>query len=183
MKISRKAKYKNDVHFHFSTFWENTYVEDQFSILKDDIANNLEFEIVSMRNKVEPGSLENWSFVLKNSKLQSEVLASMYDSSLDQFTTSDWQMHEFNKNRNYPSLIYTTKNWYENTVQFKNLIFTSNYFKVYNPNPELNWFGFSFTDQNRNINQSYLKKVQSIASIPSDASIISGIVICIGELI
>ncbi len=174
VKISRKAKYKNDVHFHFSTFWENTYVEDQFSILKDDIANNLEFEIVSMRNKVEPGSLENWSFILKNSKKQSEVLASMYDSSLDQFRTSDWQMQEFNTNRNYPSVIYNTKNWYENTVQFKNLIFTTNYFKVYNPDPELNWFGFNFIGQNKNINQIYLEKVQSIASIPANATMVSG---------
>ena len=176
VKISRKAKYKNDVHFHLSTMWENKYVEDQFTIYKKDMSTQLDFEIVSMRNKVEPGSPENWSFVLKNSKIQSEVLASMYDSSLDQFTTSEWKMQEFNTNRNYPSLIYNTKHWYENTVQFKNLIFTTNYFKMYNPDPELNWFGFNFMGQNKNINQSYLKKVQSIASIPSDASIISGIV-------
>ncbi|WP_026976987.1 MG2 domain-containing protein [Flavobacterium tegetincola] len=174
VKISRKAKYRNDVHFHFSTLWENTYVEDQFSILKDDITNNLEFEIVSMRNKVEPGSLENWSFVLKNSKLQSEVLASMYDSSLDQFTTSDWKVQEFYKNRNLPEVIYQTEYWYNNTIQFRNLSFTSSHFKPYNPDPELNWFGFNFTDRSKYVNKSYLEKVQSIASIPANATMVSG---------
>ena len=176
VKISRNAKHKNDVHFHFSTFWENTYVEDQFSILKDDTINNLDFEIVSIRNKIEPGSLENWSFVLRNSKKQSEVLASMYDSSLDQFTTSDWKIQQFNRNRNYPSVIYNTKYWYENTVKFRNLSFTSSHFKPYNPDPELNWFGFNFTDRSKYINESYLKKVQSIASIPGNATTITGTV-------
>ena len=176
VKISRKAKYKNDVHFHFSTLWQNTYTDDQFTIYKKEVSNPLDFEIVSLRNKVEPGSLENWSFVLKNSKLQSEVLASMYDSSLDQFTTSDWKMQLFDTNRNYPSVNYAKKHWYQNNVEFKNLIFTSNYFKSYNPDPEINYFGFNFTDQSRYVNQTYLKKVQSIASIPANAKTISGIV-------
>ncbi|CAM3973635.1 MG2 domain-containing protein [Flavobacterium antarcticum] len=176
LKIPRKVNLANDIQFHFSSFWENTYFSDQITIAKAEIKNQLDFEMVSMRNKIEPGSLENWSFVLKNSKMQSEVLASMYDTSLDQFATSNWTLRDFYRRNQFPSVNYKTSNWYNNTVGFRNLYFTTNYYNTANFSPELNWFGFSFADANKYINEQYLKKVSQTASIPQNAKLIQGLV-------
>ena len=47
----------------------------------------------TFRDKLQPGSKEKWSFTIKNNNkkgLQAEVLASMYDASLDQFKPHNW---------------------------------------------------------------------------------------------
>ena len=176
VKILRKANYDDDIKFHFSTVWEGNYFEDEITIVKETIKTHLDFEIVRMRNKIEPGSLESWSFVLKNSKLQSEVLASMYDSSLDQFATDEWKSNDFYKESQTPSISHRTENWYENTVSFDNLYFKTSYDKLNKSAPELNWFGFNFNNQNKHLNQEYLKKASQNATIPKNAKTVSGVV-------
>jgi TonB-dependent SusC/RagA subfamily outer membrane receptor len=176
VKISRKSSYENDVHFHFSTLWENTYFAEDLSIKKEALTTQLDFEIVSMRNKIEPGSAENWSFVLKNSKLQSEVLASMYDTSLDQFASSIWKNEPFYNQKSTPQVSYRTPYWYNNNVSFNNFYFNSSFIKVQNSNPVLNWFGFNFNGKSIYLNNQYLKSVQPVASVPKNAKPIYGIV-------
>lgn len=177
VKIPKKATYETDLNFHFSTFWENTYFAKNIQIKQEDIQTQLDIEVVSMRNKIEPGSLENWSFVLKNSKLQAEVLASMYDTSLDQFAMSNWKTIEFYNRNSSPQVIYKSdSDYFSNTLQFNNLYFNSVYFKTNATRPELYWFGFNFNNSNKYANQEYLKKNKPIAVIPSNAKSVSGIV-------
>lgn len=176
VKILRKANYEDNIKFHFSTVWEGIYFEDEITILKETIKTQLDFEIVSMRNKVEPGSLENWSFVLKNSKQQSEVLASMYDVSLDQFATSNWQINDFYTYSQTPSISHRMESWYENTIAFNNLYFKTIYEKLNNAAPELNWFGFNFNNQNKYLKQKYLIMASQNVIIPKNAKTISGVV-------
>lgn len=176
VKIPKQGNYATDLNFHFSTLWENTYYEDNLSISKEDIQTQLDFEITSMRNKIGPGSLENWSFVVKNSKLQAEVLASMYDTSLDQFATSNWETSNFYNRKASPEVIYKDNNWYDNTLRFNNLYFTSEYYPTNVPNPKLNWFGFNFNNQNKYLNDQYLKKNKANTLIPSNAKYVYGIV-------
>ena len=129
-----------------------------------------------MRNKIEPGSNENWSFLIKNSKLQSEVLTSMYDTSLDQFTTTDWEKITFYNHKSRPSVIYQRPNRYENTIHFDNAYLITKYYKTYTPNPELNWFGFDFNGKNKYKNEQYLKSVKPIATVPKNAKTVYGVV-------
>ncbi|MCT4613444.1 MAG: MG2 domain-containing protein [Marinifilaceae bacterium] len=52
---------------------------------------DLKIETISFRDKIYPGSIEKWSFRIKeDNKLEAnaELLASMYDSSLDQIATN-----------------------------------------------------------------------------------------------
>jgi TonB-dependent SusC/RagA subfamily outer membrane receptor len=174
--IPKKKNYGSDVQFHFSTFWENHYFADSETLRKDEIETKLDFEVISMRNKIEPGSTESWSFLVKNSKLQAEVLASMYDTSLDQFATATWSKEDFYNYKPSPNIIYRNTYWYDNQVRFNNLYFSSNYFKTYQTNPELNWFGFSFNYKNKYLNEQYLKKVMPIANIPKNAKTVYGVV-------
>ena len=90
-KFNKDLKFINNITFHFSTIWENEGYQKLHQIKNNTTENKLQIEIESLRNKIEPGSTENWSFKITNPKLQAEILASMYDSSLDQFKKSMWE--------------------------------------------------------------------------------------------
>jgi TonB-dependent SusC/RagA subfamily outer membrane receptor len=176
-KFSKKPDYKSDVHFHFSTIWENTSDEKTHTIKKETIKNSLNFEIISLRNKIEPGSIENWSFKIIDQKLESEVLASMYDSSLDQFATQNWSSVYFSEYANqpyYPKFQFTN-NSYKTFENFKrDFIFQSQY----NKNPQINWFGFNFNEpKNSHVLKTYLTKIKPITETPKNAKYVSGIVL------
>jgi TonB-dependent SusC/RagA subfamily outer membrane receptor len=176
VKIPQGANYENDVQFHFSTIWENQYHSDFLTISKDEIETKLEFELRSMRNKIEPGSNESWSFIVKNSKMQAEVLASMYDSSLDQFATGNWYVEKFNNYRPSPQILHEASYWYDNRIEFENLYYYSKYYKTYIYEPKLEWFGFDFNFKNTYSNNQYLKKYGPDASIPKNAKTVYGVV-------
>ncbi|RZK08561.1 MAG: hypothetical protein EOO46_14115, partial [Flavobacterium sp.] len=116
-KFPKKNNYEDDVNFHFSTIWENKSAIQTFSISKETMEQKLNIEIISIRNKIEPGSLENWSFKILNQKLETEVLASMYDLSLDQFTEKNWTDAHFYDDYNTPD--YPNLN--SNTIVNKHL--------------------------------------------------------------
>jgi hypothetical protein len=53
----------------------------------------LKVQYETYRDKTEPGSKEKWTVSIqddKNGKVSAELLTSMYDASLDQFATHDW---------------------------------------------------------------------------------------------
>lgn len=176
-KFSKKPDYKSDVHFHFSAIWENTSDEKTHTIKKEIIKNSLNFEIISLRNKIEPGSLENWSFKIIDQKLESEVLASMYDSSLDQFAIQNWSSVYFSEYANQPYYpkFQITNNSYKTFENFKR---DFKFQSQYNKNPQINWFGFNFNEpKNSYVLKTYLNKIKPIADTPKNAKYVSGVVL------
>lgn len=174
-KINKKNEYKNDVSFHFSSFWENKFVSTFFSIKKEIISPRINIEIQSLKNKIEPGSVQNWSFKILNSKLEAEVLASMYDSSLDQFVEKNWEdIYHYNQT-NYPAFprFYNEDKEY---LYFRNFNFALKYPDYENKfNTEINTFGFDFnTVYNVYLNKKYLKSIKGKTNIPKNAKIITG---------
>ncbi len=176
LKIKKNKDVKNDVHFHFSAFWENQYREKNFSINKESLEKKLEVEVISLRNKIEPGSKETWSFKIKDNKTEAEFLASMYDSSLDQFKTSSWEnINFYDYNRvNYPRYYFDNKAY----LQFNNFYTENNYYKTYSNKPDFYWFGFDFINpKNYYATKKYLEKATMIAETPKNAKLISGYVV------
>ncbi|MEO5776279.1 MAG: alpha-2-macroglobulin family protein [Flavobacterium sp.] len=176
VKFPKAANYESDIQFHFSSVWENTYYSEFTTISNEDIETKLEFEIRSMRNKIEPGSNENWSFIIKNSKMQAEVLASMYDVSLDEFAIKNWNVERFYTGYSFPEISHQTQNWYGNETRFSGLYFYSKFYKTYIREPEIQWFGFDFNNRSNYANTEYLKKYGPDASIPKNARTVYGIV-------
>ncbi|VXB45986.1 conserved exported hypothetical protein [Flavobacterium sp. 9AF] len=178
LKIKKEQNLNNeDFNFHFSTHYDNEIFTKIYSVSKEQMAKKLDFEIVSLRNKIEPGSKESWSFKIANQQLETEILASMYDSSLDQFLQRDWDTNlHFYSNYNspdYPSFQnYNKINIYFNKFQ--------QYFKYYNyyiKNPDLKTFGFNFNDSDdKYIKEKYLKSIQPLATVPKNAKTITGTV-------
>jgi uncharacterized protein YfaS (alpha-2-macroglobulin family) len=175
--IKKEKEYTDTVNFHFSTIWENKYLEKTYAIEKEKATYNLNIEINSIRNKIEPGSNESWSFKIQNSKLEAEVLASMYDSSLDQFTIQNWTNAYFYEYRNYfnaPRLGYRDLKTY---ADFNGFHIQKNFYSDYSSKPEINWFGFNFNDpKNQYVLKNYLYKIKTQETIPNNAKTITGVV-------
>ena len=91
-KNSIQNEFENAVKIGFQSVFENQNFNDRIRSYSKTEEPKLEFNIESFRNKIQPGSKENWSFKLNasNTTKEAEILASMYDSSLDQFTKQDW---------------------------------------------------------------------------------------------
>jgi uncharacterized protein YfaS (alpha-2-macroglobulin family) len=117
----------------------------------------LEIETNIFRDKLQPGAKETWSFTIKNDKndqIAAEMLASMYDASLDEFKSHNWQFNPITKKRKYSS--YKTS--------AANNSFGIQYFYIENnrrndtsfpsiKHASYNWFGFYFETNN----QMYLR--------------------------
>ncbi|MHA7058621.1 alpha-2-macroglobulin family protein [Aquimarina sp. M1] len=107
----------------------------------------LTIETNTFRDKLQPGQQETWSFTIKGSKgdkVTAELLASMYDASLDQFRTHQWYFNPISRPKYYSyaqrkaarSFTETNFNIYDGYDQ-KNRFQTQGY-------DQLNWFGLYF---------------------------------------
>lgn len=177
LKLKKNEIINDIIYLHFSTFWENTSFSEIHKLDFSEVKSNLNIEIQNFRNKIEPGSNENWSFKIKDQKLQTEILTSMYDSSLDQFSKDKWEEAEFYNTfyTNYPDL---------NFVTIKNISLTSpvyiykHHYK-WDKKPELNWFGFDYSNDNKyysNIKNKYKEHLNRTVETPRGAKYVYGVV-------
>ncbi len=133
------------VHYSFAVF--NSFQSGTVAISVPYPKTDLEIETVTFRDKLQPGTDETWSFKIKGpkgDKVSAELLASMYDMSLDQFKPHAWSFSPLAKPIYYS---YSKRNGGRS--------FGVNDFSVYNdyeygfnyPHQDydqLNWFGFYF---------------------------------------
>lgn len=104
----------------------------------------LDVKLSTFRNKTEPGNKENWTLTVKDidgTAMQSEVLASMYDESLDQFKANQWSFNPYKYN--YSRLYWYTDNYFK-VAYTQAMDFNNNGYAAF-PNRnyyQLNFFGF-----------------------------------------
>ncbi|MDF1518741.1 MAG: alpha-2-macroglobulin, partial [Lutibacter sp.] len=135
------------VHYSFSNF--NAFKSGTLPISVPYEKKELEIETVTFRDKLQPGQQQTWSFKVKGAKgdkVAAELLASMYDASLDEFKVHNW---EFNPAE---QPIYYSYNQRNANNSFGHSYFNiANLPKSYNDNlqqffDQLNWFGFSLNN-------------------------------------
>jgi len=128
------------VHFTFIRYGR-VYIHNQ-EITVPWTNKNIEFEYMTFRDKLLPGQDEEWRLKLKDytgGKVTAELLASMYDASLDAFRSNAWYANIYGK-------VYQSAGWNSgNFISTANLA-QVNYFhgtsfpsKSYS---SLNWFGY-----------------------------------------
>ncbi|QRM90941.1 alpha-2-macroglobulin [Lacinutrix sp. WUR7] len=131
------------VHYSFSAF--NSFQGASINIVVPYAKTALEIETVTFRDKLQPGTDETWSFKIKGpkgEKVSAELLASMYDASLDQFKPHTWsfnpitQQNYYTRNKingrhSFGAIGFRVYNQHNNTAYYK----PQNY-------DQLNWFGF-----------------------------------------
>ncbi|MGY5352053.1 alpha-2-macroglobulin family protein [Wenyingzhuangia sp. IMCC45533] len=124
-------------------------------------SKELSIETLTFRDLLEPGAKQKWQFKIKGpqqEKVSAEVLASMYDISLDQFMP-----HALNFNPEQLPIYraYHQVTSYDN-FKTSNLSVTNGYRSFYHyvvfDKDDFNWFGFSI-DNNRWVNKRYLQSI------------------------
>ena len=146
------------IKYHFVNY--NYFESGNLLISVPEKQESIEISTNIFRDKLQPGANETWSFTIKNDKndaVAAEVLASMYDASLDEFKSHNWQFNPITPKPSY----------YSYNVSRANKSFDNTYFNIRNiernyygfpsiGNDTYNWFGFSFNN-NRWISQQYLR--------------------------
>jgi hypothetical protein len=147
-KFNLKKANGQKIGFRYAVQIENEYVSQQFSAgIEKAAASNYQITTNTFRDRLYPGMEEEWSFTIKdqdNTAMNAEVLASMYDKSLDEFTTASWNGFSFYKyNSDFEP------DFFDELTRLKTLN-NINYLRSaapFNPEmgyPRLKYFGLSF---------------------------------------
>ncbi|MBC6111704.1 MG2 domain-containing protein [Pedobacter fastidiosus] len=128
-----------------------------------DENNQLDIKFLTFRDKLQPGEKESWKLSITNKKGEKqmvEMVASLYDASLDDLKAMSWNKisppkynyHEYNWNFNLNNMLWGNDLWFLRNYY--------NYYEVTNRNYEvLNFFGANDSyDFKSNYNQ-YLRKI------------------------
>lgn len=105
----------------------------------------LDISFSTFRNKLLPGQEEEWQITLRDSKgekAMAEMLAGMYDASLDAFVPHNWSFDIFNS-------YFSTRSWNDNqcfgTLGSEQYTYPVASYEFSNREYDrLNWFGFNF---------------------------------------
>ncbi|WP_282054627.1 alpha-2-macroglobulin family protein [Maribacter luteus] len=118
------------INYGFSAY--NSFISNTLPITVPYPTTDLEIETLTFRNKIKPGTDETWSFKIKGpegEKVSAEVLASMYDASLDTFRSHYWSFYPIHKP-------YYYSNYNSNAYQS----FGNASFLVHNDQSHENWY-------------------------------------------
>ncbi|MCF6280460.1 MAG: MG2 domain-containing protein, partial [Flavobacteriaceae bacterium] len=140
----------------------NSFDSGNLNISVPYASDNLSIETLTFRDKLQPRSEQTWSFKIKGDKtdkVAAELLASMYDASLDEFKTHDWSFNPIQR-RNYYSYGNSTANHSFGINRFNIRNQQRNNFNIPHQSYDaLNWFGFSL-----NHNQYFTRSLRGRAS-------------------
>ncbi len=145
--------YRGDISVHFTMIRNNRAYTQTSGIYVPYTNKQLNITFETFRNKLQPGQEEQWKLKIaapKADKIMAEMVATLYDASLDAFRANYWSASFYNS-------IYPRLNWYVQ-LGFGAEAF-KNYYRDWNAyhrrgyqNPDydtFNWFGLSFYEWNR----------------------------------
>ena len=168
IKINLDPSYEDEVVVRLKYVqYDRVFSQD----IKIDVSAPKEFlqiETQSFRSKLYPDSKENWSFKItneNNKKTQAEVLASMYDLSLDSFAKDYWNPDIAFKQYNYEG-VPRLENQQDYVANFRVNLREKRPKRYTSPFERLNYFGLSL-DRYNNAYQGYLQYLRFLESTRS----------------
>lgn len=151
------------IHYSYAAF--NEYSSGIIPVTVNAPKEHLEIETLTFRDKLRPGEDQTWSFKVKGKegdKVVAELLASMYDASLDQFHAHAWNFTPFSYHP-YSSSVSSNSHLSFRTTIFNIRNLSNPYRNISRQFDELNWFGFSFVGNNYQ-SQRYLRTLPYLMS-------------------
>ncbi|WP_417889888.1 alpha-2-macroglobulin family protein [Xanthomarina gelatinilytica] len=130
---------------HYSFAYANSFESGTTSISVPYPKTDLEIETTTFRDKLQPGQDETWSFKIKGPKgeqVSAELLASLYDMSLDQFKPHLWDFNPINLptyrayNHRNARISFSTEGFRVQNMQRYHAYYPQNNYD------QLDWFGF-----------------------------------------
>ncbi len=145
IQIPIEEKYRGNVSVNFVFIKNNRLYNFNSTVFVPYSNKRLDIEFESFRDKLYPGQKEQWRIKIegpKGEKVAAEMLATLYDASLDQFKKNYW---DFNIYQSY----YANRLWSSETFDFaSSTLIKENLDRYLYPvtlyYDRFNWFGFSY---------------------------------------
>ncbi|THV56981.1 alpha-2-macroglobulin family protein [Chryseobacterium candidae] len=138
-----KDKSVSELNLQFQLVAFNDVNTESVSLKIKDTEKPLKIETVTFRDKLEPNAKEKWTVKVTGNdkeKINAEVLANMYDMSLDQFATNSYSWTKL-----YTPFVIITSYGIRNYLQQQNYQKRFRYFEDRYINvPQFNWFDGDF---------------------------------------
>lgn len=141
--IAIEESHRGGLSLTLSWLRENHGESEQLQIAVPWTNKQLSLEWASFRSPLQPGQEEQWTLTIKGPQAEmvsAEMVASLYDASLDEFVPHNYGLYLYNQNRSHSSLqlgpFHTLNtrlsgsNWNKGQVPFS---------QAYQ---QLDWFGF-----------------------------------------
>lgn len=131
------------ITYTFSAY--NSFESGKISVAVPYPKTNLEIETTTFRDKLQPGTEETWSFKIKGpqgEKVSAELLAGMYDASLDALRPHYWNFNPLA--RGYYSPVYANAHISYGTGSFRSYLEKHLSYPSPRSYDSFNWFGFHF---------------------------------------
>ena len=144
---------KNDLGgfvVHYKYAYQNSFNNGTLNISVPYPKTDLEIETITFRDRLRPGEDETWKFKIKGpkgDKVSAELLASMYDASLDEFKPHQWQYTPIIKPIYYAAMRTNGNRSFgvANLRLYNRFAVTGSYSRQ--QFDKLNWFGLNFARQ------------------------------------
>jgi uncharacterized protein YfaS (alpha-2-macroglobulin family) len=146
IEIPIMEDYRGNISAHFSFVKNNRGYQHDAEVNVPYTNKQLDLEFSTFRDKLNPGQKEEWKMTIKGKKgdkVAAELLAGMYDASLDAFKSNSWYLNVFNS-------FYSQLSWNTNdafTSKGSTLfaldwnVYPEYHYQYYD---QLNWFGFTY---------------------------------------
>lgn len=167
---------RGGITFHLTAVHSNRLINQREFVAVPFSNKKLQVDLTTFRDLIKPGAKEKWTVQLKDQNgkaVEAEILAGMYDQSLDVFRLNDWSMNIYQQ-------VHSQLNWQSNST------FHKSHSNLYgrNPNPsisypsrflpQLNWFGF-YLNQFGRYNKQPMMMADSDAAYENEERFIDGV--------
>lgn len=156
------------IHYSLSAY--NAFTSGNLPVYVPYPKTDLDIETVTFRDKLQPGTEERWTFNIKGpkgDKVAAELLASMYDASLDAFKSHDWSFYPLSKPSYYSFGNSNAHNSY-GLANFRNYEAKGQeYYYKQQQYDSFDWFGLYFGNTYLTRQQFIKKKINPGKTITS----------------
>lgn len=152
IEITLLEEYRGNIAFNITFVRDGRSYGHSQTISVPYSNKDLEIAFESFRDKLQPGQKEEWKLKIKGKladKVAAEMVASLYDASLDEFRANNWSASFWGYS--YPRLAWTINGSFEtaSTRVFTKSWSPSSDHYVHSPDfDQFEWFGYNFYGYN-----------------------------------
>lgn len=151
IEVPIKEEYRGNASVHFTFIKNNRSYQHDVVLEVPRTDKELDIEFETFRDKLLPGQQEEWKIKIKGKRgelLAAEMMATLYDASLDAFRANNWFFDIYE--RHYTQLSWNTSKTFTattSTIYQKDWNSFSEF--QYRQYEQLNWFGFYYSNYGR----------------------------------
>lgn len=151
IKIPVREEHRGNFSVSFTSIKHGRLNSTKQVIIVPYSNKRLDISFETFRNKLVPGSHEEWKLIIKGpngAKVASELLATMYDASLDEFASNYFSLSPYQSRYSYR--YYTSQSFSKSSSSAYGDNWNEHYYAPRRIYDQLNWWGFSGYGRYRN---------------------------------